>query len=242
MNNLLNIIKYFFIIVGIGFLLWTNFSYQNLSSLLSRSTETEGTVIKIKKSIFPDSSIYYYPIVKYKALNGDVFTKTASNGTYPSLYSKGDKVRIMYKTDDPKSAKVIGFFTLWAPIILTFIIGSGLFIIGSIIFIVQWLKHQKEKYFKKHGLPISAVIQNIQQNTNIEVNGYNPYQINAKWTDPVSNKIYLFKSKSIWSDPSPLIKNNAITVLINRKNPYKYYIDLSFLKQKEQERDGGIKV
>jgi hypothetical protein len=55
------------------------------------------------------------------------------------------------------------------------------------------------------------------------------YRICAQWTNPVTSEIHIFNSENIWFDPADHINTDEVTVLIERDNPKKYYVDISFL-------------
>lgn len=78
-------------------------------------------------------------------------------------------------------------------------------------------------------MPIKAKVKSVEINRSLEVNGRNPYQIYAQWKDPTRSKLYIFKSENIWSGPTGHISADEITVLIEKDNPKKYHVDISFL-------------
>ena len=59
-----------------------------------------------------------------------------------------------------------------------------------------------------------------------------PYAIFAQWYDPATNNIHVFKSQSIWFDPTDHAEiGDGIEVLIDANNPKRYYVDVSFLPE-----------
>jgi hypothetical protein len=80
-------------------------------------------------------------------------------------------------------------------------------------------------------VPIEASIQSVGINTDVSVNGRNPFRIVAQWQDPATSQVYVFESHNIWFDPSSYIKQKAIRVFVDKANPGKYYVDVSFLPQ-----------
>ena len=107
--------------------------------------------------------------------------------------------------------------------------GSIFFLIGFLIILFGHLKRKKIRYLRERGCPVKTKFQSVAINTSIEVNGRNPFQIYAQWQDPITSKLHVFKSDNIWFDPTNYIKTDEITVLIERNNPKKYYVDTSFL-------------
>jgi hypothetical protein len=63
----------------------------------------------------------------------------------------------------------------------------------------------------------------------LSVNDRHPFQIVTQWQNPSTSEIHVFESDNIWYDPSEFITNQRITVYIEKENPKKYWVDLSFL-------------
>ncbi len=107
--------------------------------------------------------------------------------------------------------------------------GLVFFLIGFIITLVGFLKGRKNEYLKQNGIQIKTKFQNIGLNRSLEVNGSNPYQITSQWISPTTNELHIFKSENILFDPTEYINTDEITVLVEKDNPKRYYVDISFL-------------
>ena len=66
-------------------------------------------------------------------------------------------------------------------------------------------------------------------NKSLTVNDRSPFLILTQWLNPATSELHIFESNNIWFDPTNHIKTKKIRVFIDRKNPKKYYVDLSFL-------------
>ncbi|MNC77488.1 hypothetical protein D3C75_1294550 [compost metagenome] len=53
--------------------------------------------------------------------------------------------------------------------------------------------------------------------------------IRSQWLNPRTSEVHLFESDNIWFDPSDYLKDESISVFIDKKNPKKYHVDISFL-------------
>ncbi|MNH47046.1 hypothetical protein D3C79_1101060 [compost metagenome] len=69
----------------------------------------------------------------------------------------------------------------------------------------------------------------MEWNTRISVNGRHPYVIRSQWLNPRTSEVHLFESDNIWFDPSDYLKDESISVFIDKKNPKKYHVDITFL-------------
>lgn len=154
---------------------------------------------------------------------------TSSSGSNPPRFSKGEVVEVLYQEHSPEQAKINSFLSLFfGPIILT-VLGILFFITGFSIILYGKLKGKKIEYLKNNGLPVKAKFQSVEINASFQVNGRNPYQIFSQWTNPATSELHIFKSENIWFDPTDHISSDDITVLIDKDNPEKYYVDTSFL-------------
>ena len=115
-----------------------------------------------------------------------------------------------------------GQLILAGVVVVFFLIGGG-----TILFML--LKKRRDKYLKKYGIPIETDSLRVELNTNLEVNGRHPFRVLTQWKNPVTNDVHIFHSNNIWFDPSKYIEGTKIIVYIERNNPKKYYLDLSFL-------------
>jgi hypothetical protein len=59
--------------------------------------------------------------------------------------------------------------------------------------------------------------------------GTNPFCIVAQWHDVRSNEIFVFRSASLWFDPTSFVQGRTIPVYMDPGNPSYYVVDLSFL-------------
>ena len=91
------------------------------------------------------------------------------------------------------------------------------------------LKGRKNAKLRRTGTAVDAAFQRVEKNTNLNIGGRNPYNVITEWTDPSTSQRHTFKSDNLWHDPSDQIDREKITVFMERNNPKRYYVDLSFL-------------
>jgi len=230
MIKMLGIIKYAFVVVGLGMVVGAYFIYDYNVSFIESATETEGTVTELVQSRSSDNNSYYYkPVVRFNTSDGQIVEFMSSTGSNPASYSVGEKVTILYLPSDPQNAKIKGYFSLYGAAVIVGGIGSAFFLVGLTFFIVTKLKNKKEKYLEQHGTPIETKFQSVQLNKGFEVNGRHPFQVLTQWQNPSTSEIHIFRSNNIWYDPTQYIGDRSITVFIERNNPNKYFVDVSFL-------------
>ncbi len=226
----LNIIKYAFTIIGAGMLIGTLFIYLNTNKFLATCVLSEGTVIDLVSSR-SDDSYTYSPIVQFEDQYGNQVLFHSSNGSNPPSYSVGETVEVLFDPESPDDAKINGFFSLWGGVLILGILGTVFFAVGGAIIYFGVKRSNLVKYLKQNGTKVISDFQSVVVNTSMSVNGRHPYQIVSQWQDPVTTKLHIFTSDNIWFDPINFIKTEKINVLIDRRSPQKYMVDLSFLPE-----------
>jgi predicted RNA-binding protein associated with RNAse of E/G family len=109
-------------------------------------------------------------------------------------------------------------------------LGTIFLLIGVLLTLIPKLRSRRDEALKATGTPVSARFQRVQVNDTMEVNGRNPFVVLAQWVNPETHEIHVFQSNNLWFDPTGHITaDHPITVYIDRNNPKKYYVDLSFL-------------
>jgi hypothetical protein len=237
--KVLNIIKYSFTIIGLVALAVATILYLHTRTFLETSIVAQGTVIDLvmvesdRSSSSSGVSIRastnsYAPVVKFTTENGLTYKFKSSFSTYPPAYDVGEKVEVLYNKTDPDEASINSFFFIWGG---TLIIGSlGLLFatIGLAMLAIDLFKSRNKQRLIETGVKIKTRFHSTQLNPSLEVNGRNPYQIRSEWKNPRTAQMHIFDSDNIWFDPTDHIPSE-ITVYIERENPSKYYVDLSFL-------------
>ncbi len=226
--NVLSIIKYLFTFLGLAMLAGTLYINEDTRSFLAKATKTEGTVVQLVLS-YSNHSRTYHPVVRFTERNGQTIEFVSSIGSNPPGYSEGEKVEVLYLPAEPYKARLNSFFSLWGASIIVGALGGIFLLIGCGFFLAPKLQNRKKEYLLQQGSPIETEFQSVGFNTAVSINGRNPFQIITQWKNPSTSQIHIFKSDNLWYDPTEYIQNKRIRVFIDRNNPKKYYVDLSFL-------------
>jgi len=229
----LDIIKYVFTVVGIAMLAGALFLYQGTRSFLADAARTEGTVVNFMQA-HSKHGVTYAPVVHFVNRNNETIVFVSSTGTNPPGYEKGEKVEVLYFPAKPQEARINSFFSLWGGSVILGAMGTIFFLIGAGVTLVPMLKKRQGEYLKEQGRAIETDFQSVRVNTAVFVNGRNPFRVLTQWKDPSSSQVRVFESNNIWYDPTNRIKNQRIRVFLDKNNPKKYYVDLSFLPKTEE--------
>ena len=191
----------------------------------------EGTVIELVKRSDTDlsvPSVYYYPRVEFQTRNNERIEFVSSSGTNPPSHRKGEKVEVLYLPNEPQNAFIKRFFPLWGAALIIGSVGGIFLLIGGTLLGISRFKSGRENYLKQNGARIETEFMGVEINKRIEVNGRNPFRVLTQWQNPATGELVTFKSNDLWFDPSNHIQGRKITVFMERNNPKKYYVDLSF--------------
>ncbi len=206
------------------------FLFTSTQDFLKSAVTTDGVVVELIRSR-SDDSIVYYPAVEFRTQSGTTIEFTGSTGSNPPSYFQGEAVTVLYQESSPNHAKIKGFFSVWGVTTIVGGLGALFFLIGFSVILKKRSKTKKKEYLTKNGIAVKARIQEVIINRSLKVNNRSPYQIYAQWNDPATSEEHIFKSENIWFDPTKHINGDEITVLIERNNPKKYYMDISFLSK-----------
>ncbi|QDH79612.1 DUF3592 domain-containing protein [Echinicola soli] len=224
----IKIISVVFATIGMALLVVAFMSYQSTNDWLDEAMKTDGTVIAFQSS-YSDGTTLYRPVIQFEDKGGNNVIFHSSTASSPPAYSKGENVTVLYPESNPNEAKIEGFFSLWGMVVIVGGIGMVFFLVGGgIIFSVK-RKSNTDKWLRRNGNSIDTAFQGVILDTSLTVNGRHPFRILSQWQDPTTSEVHVFKSNSLWFDPSQFIDQKNIKVFIGWDNPKKYYMDVSFL-------------
>lgn len=227
-EKLLKPMKYTFTLIGAASLALAIYLLMDTRAFLDSAAKAQGTVLDFEVAR-SSKSTSYYPIVAFRDTRGERITFTSSTGSYPPAYSRGEAVTVLYAPTNPGDAQLDGLFSLWGGTLI-----SGLFavIFGGVgVGMLAWdrKKRRKTEDLKAHGVEVMARFQSVELNTGFSVNGRNPFRILCHWKNPNTGEGHLFTSDNLWFDPTRYITSDTVPVLIDEKNPDRYWVNTSFL-------------
>lgn len=126
------------IFTGVGLILLTIVAVGtiNTKSFIARANQAQGTVVELIRRTSTDSkgkiSSYYYPVVKFKAANGETYEFESSNGSNPAAFKVGEAVEILYDPQAVTKAEIRSFWTLWGWVVILAILGGTFTLLGGV--------------------------------------------------------------------------------------------------------------
>lgn len=229
MNNLVFRIGLLFFCIGLFFLIFCGYCARENILFNNVAKKTTGEVVQNTPSEYRSSngtrSVVYYSAFKYK-VDEKTFYLKSNVASYPPQFEIGEIVNILFDPSDPKNAKVDDVLDVWFTTAIFAILGVIFSSIGGGILGYRIFKAQRKAWLTTHGHPVQAKISEIYQKKNVIINGKSPWIIEAQWLSP-EGKMYLFESDYFEFKPHDLISGTTeLTVMIDPKNPKKYYMKL----------------
>jgi hypothetical protein len=219
-NNAMWVFVSIFGLVGGGMLVIGVFWAQNSLSYVFGGEHKEGEVSEIIDYVDDEGSRMYKPRVVFD--EGEYVPSVSSS---ISGYRVGQKVELLVSDT---GAKINSFSDLWfGPVIL---LGMGVVFagIGGGVGVSVYKRQKDIEWLKVHGRRIEADFSGLGAG-NVRVNGNSGWTVMAQWQNPMDNKIYLFESETMWMNPEKYIGERKISVLIDNKNPKRYWVNVDFL-------------
>lgn len=213
----------------------------NTFNFLDKAISVKGRVVDLDTRYSSNSSSSsrttnsptYAPVVAFVTVDGEKIVFTSSTSSNPPLYRVGESIKLLYLKESPRNAVIDGFFSLWGFLFIVGIIGLAFGIVSFVMIYFSVKKKRLKCFLDRNGQKIQARYIGVYIDTSVSVNGNNPYVIEAEWQNPATQQIHNFKSENLWFNPVGYIKTDAISVLIDIKNPKNYWVDTSFLPLEE---------
>jgi len=213
------ILSYLFLLIGIGLLAGAGYVYSRTSDFVANASKAQGTVVALRSGA---------PEVKFRAHDGREIQFTSSVSSKPPRYSVDETVEVLYRKERPDDAEINAWLTLWLGVIVLGGLGSGFSLVGAAL-VFGWGRKKADPGIKLTGMSIQTDVQGVERDANYREGGRHPFFVVTQWKNPSTGEIHLFHSDPIWYDPTAHMKTGRITVYIERGNPEKYFMDLSFL-------------
>lgn len=140
--------KFVFIPIGLLLLLGATWAVSSTKTWLAHAVEAEGKVIELVRRRDSENTGYLFaPVVRFQTMEGRTVEFESSLRSNPPAYRTGQTVSVFYDPDEPRSATIKGFFSLWLmPVILGFIATVFLIVGTAMVVMSGWAG----RFFAQH--------------------------------------------------------------------------------------------
>jgi hypothetical protein len=222
-----------FVVLGVGLLVGSAFAYRSTRTFLTGAVSAEGTIVAYAESRDPDGHLSYYPVVSFRAKDGQRVEFQARTGGH-RRGPLGERVAVLYDPRNPHEAAIHSFFSLWFASLLLLALGLGFAGIGAVLLVTFGRQAgsrggAEAERLRAEGRKLTTTVQDVVVDGSYAVNGRNPYRIVTHWHDPASDEVHVFESERIWFNPRDYIPSAEIDVYVDPFDMAKYHMDISFL-------------
>ena len=130
--------RFVFIPLGLMLLLGAAWTVWSTTTWVARAVEVKGSVIEMVRSRDRENTTYLFaPVVRFQTLEGNTVEFESAMRSNPPAYRKGQTVTVLYDPDEPRSAAIRGFFSLWLMSIILGFIGTIFTIVGTAMVVLS---------------------------------------------------------------------------------------------------------
>lgn len=115
--------------------------------------------------------------------------------------------------------------TFWLFLMIFGLLGLIFLTLGLIFLIHDIRKRRRSSRLLNSGNYIMAEITEVTVNGAVSVNRMHPFIIKCIYQDMAGN-IHVFKSRELFFDPRPLLKDQQVRVYVDADNFDHYYVDI----------------
>ena len=224
-------IKYILLTLGLFLLFIASVFYYQSQHPFQDSLETTGTVIKVIH--FDDSGFNQTGknslLVNFKTLTNQLIEFRLQVHQDSNYYQVGEKIALIYSASMPSKAIIKPTPSLASKVSIWANLGCLLILAFIVIHLKDFKQQHKIRYLRHNGVEIKTVVRNVELDPELEAKGLKPYRICTEWLAPDHSALHIFKSDYLLFDPSDMLEDIQVTVLIKEDNPSEYYFDTSFL-------------
>jgi hypothetical protein len=221
------------LLIGLLVLAVAGYWANRVQGFVTRAEVASGRVVDLERSYSHDSngheSVVFHPVVSFQPVSGAERTFRGTTGTNPPAYDVGEVVEVLYDPARPADASIRATFEVWGGPIIVGGLGTVFALIGGGMLLGQRAAARRAEELRLHGTRVQATFQAVELNTSLRVNGSHPWRIACQWLDPTTGMVHLFRSANLWFDPAPYVHQKELTVFVDRRNPKRHLVDVSFL-------------
>lgn len=221
-NRIVYVVFVIFLIVGIGLLAGAFLFSRYFASFKARAEKVTGEITRIEEYYDSDHELRHHVYVSY-TYDGVDYDDVSINSYNSSMY-EGKEIELLCDKKNPEH--IMGKSDGNLVVIILAGIGIIFVLVGGIPLLVMNGKKSKNKKILENGQVLHALVDSIEYNTSVAVNGTHPYVIFCSYRDEYKDIIYRFKSENIWTDPFLVFQPGSdIEVYVEPGDYSKYYVN-----------------
>lgn len=220
-----------FAILGIVFIIAGIMWIIDSISFKANAVEITGKIVKI------ETYYEYENNGKRKEVeeNHNVFVDYEYNGVYYDNVKidynvgmrEGETITLLCDPKNPGDVRTSSDILLIPVLVLVLGLIAGCVGISKLVSEVK--KNSSQKRLLSEGKILRAVVESIERNKSIRVNGRCPYIIYCTYTDEFNGNVYHFESDNIWGHQEMMFQvGSSINVHVDHNDYRKYYVNTEY--------------
>ena len=130
--------KFAFIPIGLMLVLGATWTVWSTKTWVAHAIEVPGKVIEmVSVRDREDSGYMFAPVVRFQTIEGSTVEFESGFRSNPPAYRTGQAVSVLYDPDEPHSAAIHGFLSLWLMSIILGFIGTIFLTVGTAMVVVS---------------------------------------------------------------------------------------------------------
>ena len=130
--------KFAFIPIGLMLVLGASWTVWSTKTWVAHAIEVPGKVIEmVRVRDREDSGYMFAPVVRFQTIEGSTVEFESGFRSNPPAYRTGQTVSVLYDPEEPHSAAIRGFFSLWLMSIILGFIGTIFLTVGTAMVVVS---------------------------------------------------------------------------------------------------------
>lgn len=221
-NRTLYIFYVVFTLVGGGMLVGGWIFLQHTLRFHKTAVEITATIRSIERYTDSDGDVHHRVYIDYD-FNG-VHYGDARLGEYNSSMYEGKQLSLLVDPNDPLNVQ--GKSSGYVVAIILLVMGVVFTAIGLVPAVISVVKKDTGKRLMQEGRHLQCVVEGIEFNSGLSVNGRNPYVIICTYQDVYKDVTYRFKSDNLWTNPALVFQpGDFIDVYVQDDDYSKYHVD-----------------
>lgn len=127
----------FCLAVGAAFWAAAGFSWMRTRRFIEESVPAFGEVVELREH--HDEGVTYAPVVRFTGPGGRVVEFTESVSSNPPAHRVGERVKILYRPEDPTRARVASTLNLYLLAMIFAVIGGIVSIVGLLLAVFAFI-------------------------------------------------------------------------------------------------------
>jgi Protein of unknown function (DUF3592) len=195
------------------------------SQFMAEAERAEGLVVDVRVVEGIDRDQTWYPMVVFRAANGQRVQFEAPTGSGRDSYHRGDRVPVAYDPRKPQDARIVSFATYGLPLVFI-LVGGAAILVGGTLTTIGVRAYLIRRWLLRHGQRLQGQLVFAGFDTRTTINGRHPYIVRASYQDPRTGRSYNASSDRAWDDPRPGLVNGRAVVVYDPRNPKRCLVDL----------------